>query len=612
MNTEPEQINLNALLDALKACRGYESSDVAGFWAFLAESLAKLPRCQSVRIIARTESTWKVFSTYPVGRGSAHSLTQEAFAALCETADSIGYASLELINTKSEHLLLVRLYTEDETFPVYAELLLQQAPSEGLEILEPILALASEMPRLYERRLEELKVKQQLYDYSRALKVLATVNANRDFIPAAMALVNEVMVYFNASRVCLGWVKKHYIKLCAMSSTDKFERKMQAVQHLEAAMEECRDQEEEIVVPSPDGVDTISRDHSVYIQETGVTSVLSVPLRYQNEVCAVLTLEREDATFTLEEAAGLRVIADQVTAGLSERKQASRWFGQRFADSTRSLFAKIIGPRHTWLKIGVVALSIFFGFAAFFPWTYRVSANFIIEPDSLMLLPAPFKGFIDEVNVRPGDEPKAGTVLVSMDDSELKLEQVSAQADLRRYRAEAEQAEAQNDLGSYRVARELQGQAEAKLNLVQYRLERSKITAPFDGVLIEGDLREREGAPVDQGEVLMKFSRLDGLFLEIELPERDIDLLDGSNLGKVEFASRPDVKFPIKIVQIEPSAIPGQGLNYFIIRADIKDADVDWLRPGMTGVAKLDSGKRTLLWRATHRLVDFIRMKFWI
>ena len=612
MNLIAKQNNLSALLEALKACRNYEASDISGFWSLLAESLVKLPRCQSVRIVAYSDSAWKVLSAYPVGRGSVHALTQEEFTELCKKADEAGYAGTELKGLKPGYLLLIRLYTEDDNFPVYAESLLSEAPEGGLMTLEPTLALISDVPRLYERRLRERQVKRQLYDYSRALKVLAAVNTCREFTPAAMALVNEVMTCFDASRVCLGWVKKHYIKLCAMSSTDRFERKMQAVQRLEAAMEECRDQEEEIISPAPEGTDTINRDHQAYIQESGVLSVLSVPLRFQDEVCAVLTLERETGEFTLEEAAGLRVIADQTAAGMSERKLASRWIGQRWADGARELFAKILGPRDTWLKIGAVTLAVFLWFAVLFPFTYRVKATFIIEPDSLILLPAPFDGFIDEVNVRPGDRIAAGATLVSMDDSELKLEQVRALADLRRFRAEAEQAEAAGDLGDYRVAKELVGQAEARLKLAHYRLERADIKAPFDGFLVEGDLHERLGAPTNKGEVLMKFSRLDGLFLEIELPERDIDLLDGSNLGLAAFASRPDVRFPLTIKRIEPSAIAGQGLNYFVIRADIDDETVDWLRPGMTGVAKLNGGKRTLLWRATHRLVDFLRMKFWI
>jgi hypothetical protein len=104
---------------------------------------------------------------------------------------------------------------------------------------------------------------------------------------------------------------------------------------------------------------------------------------------------------------------------------------------------------------------------------------------------------------------------------------------------------------------------------------------------------------------------MDGLFLEVELEERDIDLLDGSGDGQVAFASRPELKFPVSIERIEPSAQVGEGKNFFVIRAELDATEAEWLRPGMTGIARLDSGDRTLAWRATHRLVDFLRMFFW-
>jgi multidrug efflux pump subunit AcrA (membrane-fusion protein) len=348
------------------------------------------------------------------------------------------------------------------------------------------------------------------------------------------------------------------------------------------------------------------------LQESHVGAILSVPLRIDGEVCAVLTLEREQGAFQPEEMLGLRVIADQAAPVLGDLRKKSRWFGRRWADASREVLAKAVGPRHTWMKVGAVTLSLFLAFALFVPYTYRVKANFQIVPDSLALLPVPFQGYIEAVQHRPGDLVAAGATLFEMDDGELRVERARALADLRRYRAEAERAEATGEMGEYRVSMELAGQAEARLQLADYRLGRAEVKAPFDGVLVEGDLRERLGAPVEQGEVMMKFSRLDGLYVEIELEERDIDLLDGSRRGQIAFASRPDLKFPVQIERIEPSAQAGQGSNYFVIRAEMTEAEADWLRPGMTGVAKLDGGKRTLAWRATHRLVDFLRMFFWV
>ncbi|MEM1222780.1 MAG: HlyD family efflux transporter periplasmic adaptor subunit [Verrucomicrobiota bacterium] len=597
------------LIGAFEECRKFAGKP-ADFWSTFASALSLFPSAATVRILTQSSGSWKVLTTYPVGRGATHSLTQEAFEALCGEADTNTYAQSDL-QGREGHLLLVRLGAEDESARIYAEISLSKQASLHDDSLAGVFALVADTPRAYERNLREHRVQQQLDDTARALEVLAAVNACREFTPASMALVNEVATRFNSNRVTLGWVSGYYVKSVAMSVTDRFERKVEVVQRLEAAMEESRDQEEEIIFPAPQGSEVICRAHEAYAQESHVGALISVPLRLDGDVCAILTLEREQGEFALEDALGLRVVADQAAPVLYDLKKKARWFGHRWADRVRDLAAKAVGPRHTWMKVGAIALSVFLFFALFVPYTYRVKANFIIVPDRLALLPVPFNGFIEDVYYQPGDLIEAGSVLMSMDDGELEVERVRAIADLSRYRAEAEQAEAQGEMGNFRVANELAGQAAARLQLAEYRLKRAKIRAPFNGVLVEGDLRDQIGAPVDQGEVLMKFSRLDGLSVEVDLPERDIDLLDGSMLGQIAFASRPDLKFPVEIERIEPSAVAGQGVNFFVIRAVLKEAEIEWLRPGMTGVARLDAGKRTLAWRASHRLVDFLRMFFW-
>src|SRR5690606_1302547 len=121
---------------------------------------------------------------------------------------------------------------------------------------------------------------------------------------------------------------------------------------------------------------------------------------------------------------------------------------------------------------------------------------------------------------------------------------------------EADRAEADSNPAELRVAKSMAKQAEARLALVRFRLDRASIRSPFDGVVIAGDLRDRIGAPMEQGAVLLQVAKLDGLFVEIKLPERDIDLLSGERVGELAFASRPDERFPIEVERIEPSAVP--------------------------------------------------------
>jgi biotin carboxyl carrier protein/GAF domain-containing protein len=611
MQADFQAMHFKPFLEALDTVRSFQG-EVTDFWEQLAQALYTFPECKSVRLLARSDAEWKILAAHPHGRGSAHKLTREDFDLMCAEAAAETYSERALRGAESGHLLLVRLDTSASQLALYAELLLPAAPTVSPEVLRSLLRGVTTLPSEYERSVREQHLQSQLDAVSCALETVATINATRQFIPAAMALVNEVARRFKASRVSLGWVDGYYAKVIAMNGTDRIERKVEVIQRLEAAMEECRDQEEELLYPRADQSDLVSRGHEAYAQESHVAALLSVPLRFEGAVCAVLTLEREQGQFTLDEAQGLRVIADQVAPVLYDLQQDSRWFGRRWADAGRALFANALGPRHTWLKVGALLGAAFLAFALCVPYGYRTKANFIVEPDRLALLPVPFNGFIESVAHRPGDLVAQGEVLFAMDDGELRVERARAEADVRRYTAEAELAEARNERAEYRVARELAGQAEARLQLANYRYNRAQVKAPFTGIVVEGDLRERIGAPVDQGEVLMKFSQLDGLFLEIELEERDIDLLDGSQRGQVAFASRPEVKFPIEIERIEPSAQAGQGKNFFVIRAHLEGTEADWLRPGMTGVARLDAGKRTLAWRATHRLVDFLRMFFWV
>jgi len=93
--------------------------------------------------------------------------------------------------------------------------------------------------------------------------------------------------------------------------------------------------------------------------------------------------------------------------------------------------------------------------------------------------------------------------------------------------------------------------------------------------------------------------------------ERDIhDITDSVN-GEFAFNSKPDSHFPFDVIRIEPVAMPDSAGNVFYVNGDIQGAVEDWWRPGMSGIAKINAGERSLMWICTHRLVDFLRLKLW-
>ena len=124
-------------------------------------------------------------------------------------------------------------------------------------------------------------------------------------------------------------------------------------------------------------------------------------------------------------------------------------------------------------------------------------------------------------------------------------------------------------------------------------------------------MRQRIAAPVRQGDPLYKFARIDSLFIEAEISERDAHRLTSKATGEVAFVAQPDSKYPVQVLRVEPSAVPKETGNIFIVRASLTGAPQTWWRPGMSGLCKIDSGRGTLFWILTHRTVDFLRLKLW-
>jgi Barrel-sandwich domain of CusB or HlyD membrane-fusion/GAF domain len=607
MNSQP-QTGVAEAVAKLEACRLFDGPP-RDFWPKFAQTCAELVQAQATAVVVSIDGSWRIVAGWPQPREFPLAVAGPNFDSAARRAVADGVSSGSAGPQVPAFLLLGLAMGEGAQASVLAVVLRSGSPEE-VTTAGNILRLATDTPFLYQRQQLLNRTRREVENYAQALEVLAATNTHTRFISVSMALVNEIASRFHCSRVSLGWTEGPYVRVKAISGTDHFEKRMAVVQRLEAAMEETRDQDEEIVWPAPQDATVISRDHGAYADLERIPSLLSSPVRVDGQARGTLLLERGSPPFTEADALALRVVADQVARRLDDLHKLDRWFGARWAASFRQWCAGFLGPRHTWIKAGAVAGVLLLAIATLVPVPYHVDATFIVRPETLQYIPVPFDGYLAEVAARPGDLVPAGAPLVRMATSDLKVEEASALAEQQRYAAEAEKAEADRQLSDMRVARAMEAQAGARLDLIRYRLARAEMRAPFDGIVVEGDLRERIGAPLKTGDLLMKFSQLKDLYVEMRVPERDIDQVAHSRKAQAAFASRPEDTYSVSIVRIEPSASVDKDGNAFIMRGRL-DKLASWFRPGMSGIAKVDAGHRSLLWIATHRLVDFLRMKLW-
>ncbi|OGV69816.1 MAG: hypothetical protein A3K19_28855 [Lentisphaerae bacterium RIFOXYB12_FULL_65_16] len=612
---------ITARIEALSCFQGAP----AEFWSAYLALVAEVTGAGLALLALRDTDTpsgavkWRPVAVWPSQDGAEPSPeTRHVAQAALEAAESCLASGCELRTVSATGragdggvLLAVRLATGNPADRCVAACFVPRSTPDRARSLLSALQLAASIPVSYQTGRMLAQAKADVGQFANVLDLMVLLNAETRFMAAAMRLCNELAARHRCDRVSLGWKVDEYIRLQAMSHTEKFERKMDAVRRIEQLMEEAMDQNEEILWPVSAESSVIARDHEAFSRELGVPCLCSLPLRLDGKVVAVLCAERGVTPFSPLDVGQFRLCGDQVVRRLSDLKRTDRWLGARWAGAARENLAKLAGPEHTWAKVGAVAAAIVLGVLLFGVAPYRVEAPFLVRTDKAMLLPTPFDGYIAEVMVRAGDVLRKGDTLVALDTRDLLLEQAASVAEYERYLREAEKARAQENLAEMRIAQAQADQARVRLDLVKYRLDQARIRAPFDSVVMEGDLRERVGSPVRQGETLFRVGRLGDLYVELEVNENDSDDVQANAEGQIAFASQPGKAFPVRIVRVEPAAQAKSNKNVFLARADFSDVPPEWCRPGMSGVAKISVGRRNLLWILTHRTVDFLRLKLW-
>jgi multidrug resistance efflux pump len=154
------------------------------------------------------------------------------------------------------------------------------------------------------------------------------------------------------------------------------------------------------------------------------------------------------------------------------------------------------------------------------------------------------------------------------------------------------------------------GQAEAQLALLDEQLARTKIVAPFDGVVTSGDLSQSLGAPVERGQVLFEMAPLDAYRLIVEVDERDITEIKMGQQGELVLPSMPGESISFTVEKITPVSTAKEGRNYFRVEAKLDEVS-ERLRPGMEGVGKVSIDRRKLIWIWTHDVIDWVRLQIW-
>ena len=226
-------------------------------------------------------------------------------------------------------------------------------------------------------------------------------------------------------------------------------------------------------------------------------------------------------------------------------------------------------------------------------------------------------GPADQVSVRPeingriallpvdiGDEVKKGDLLFTLDDQDLQIEYSARQTEIEGAKLQLEKARRnyeraaelfkqslvskevfENARTDFDLARNSVEKADKALKLVEDRLSKTKILAPFDCTVLTrpvsiGQAVSGSGG-FNSGTEVMTIADLKNMIITAHISQADVTRIEPGQAVDIQVESVPGLKMKGVVERIAPQATMKNNLKGFSARIAIQDIDAR-VRPGMT------------------------------
>jgi membrane fusion protein, multidrug efflux system len=215
------------------------------------------------------------------------------------------------------------------------------------------------------------------------------------------------------------------------------------------------------------------------------------------------------------------------------------------------------------------------------PLAQEITAVGALRANESVILRPEIAGRVARISMEEGAPVRRGQQLLVLDDAVYRAELAQAEANLdrsRRLRDSGSKLFADNYISSTEMDA-LQTAVkvdEAAVALARARLEKTRITAPFDGVL--GLRRVSVGDYLNPGQDIANLEDITPIKLDFRVPETYLSVLQAGQALTVRVDAFPDQAFTGQVAAIDPRVAAED--RSIAIRGEIPNADAR-LRPGL-------------------------------
>ncbi len=293
---------------------------------------------------------------------------------------------------------------------------------------------------------------------------------------------------------------------------------------------------------------------------------------------------------------------------------AEKWVLAKDYRVRNSYFQALTGPDEEHRKLtrrvkayvlgGLIACTII-GLAL--PVTLTVGGRVEAVPTLEYFAFVQVDGIVDKVMVQEGTEVKRDQAVASLEPKEIDYKIREAKRLMESYKAEMDVL---RNMGAENPAKLAESQlvaikslrAQNEIDFLNWQKQFVLVRSPVDGVVLTKRIEALVGKRFKAGESFCKIAPKDELEAEVFVRESDISFMQPDQTGEAFFNFQPDRPFPVKVKRISPASESLERMgNVYRVRVALLQKTPE-LKPGMLGIAHIDTIRASLWFVATRRI----------
>lgn len=379
--------------------------------------------------------------------------------------------------------------------------------------------------------------------------------------------------------------------------------------------------------PSRSGTDEIDL---AYFDVSHVQSGAIAPLLDDDKqiVGAYFAESTTEGFFDTAEGAKEAPLARRVTDWLAthsgkQLRAAQDYETLPFLFATKRLRATRLAFTGNKRRRTLMRLSIWGGIAAailLYPKQDMVEGNCALMPEHHNAIVSEVPGRVEKILVQEGSRVKAGDPVAVLDMRRFETELDGVRKDILRLDAESERYRAAGDEAGAQVASLQAASSRENAKRLEADIAAGTLRSPIEGVILTKDVEKHAGEFIQTGTVLAEVAALDAWNVKMDVNQHDIGKverrltggpLDVSYILYSQTAHTLESKLT-NLRQISAAAEARDTDHVFVITIEdvqIPEGIKDSMRPGLTGKAKVDLGRKPLGWIWLRGIWEWLQLR---